>query len=129
MFDLMLGTIEYEIEKTTMDEEGYTFARKGLQVARKRYTNMTSLNLPTGKTAQDMSPVVEEIDEVAVAEDGETTPDSTDVKDKAEKMAVLKWKNPDGRILALRRLARQSGKDYEKRISETKGKKDVVWTP
>jgi len=90
---------------------------------------MTSLNLPTGKTADDMSPAAMETEEVALVDEAEAATDSTVEKDKAEKMAVLKWKNPDGRILAMRRMARDSGKEYEKRISETKGKRDVVWKP
>jgi hypothetical protein len=152
--------MEYEIEKTTMDEEGYTVARKGLGVARKRYTNMTSLNLPTGKTVGDMQEKGKGEDEAGngnAMEGGEVVrkdadgkgskmnhvddvvdviPDIKDKdtlkdthKDKEEKRAHLKWKSPDGRILALRKLARESGKEYEERISGTRGKKAVVWRP
>jgi hypothetical protein len=125
-----------------MDEEGYAIARKGLGVARKRYTNMTSLNLPTGKSAEDMKAddgskdKDKEVHSGGVVSEGEVdmststpTTDSTVLKDKAEKMAVLRWKHPDGRILALRRMAKESGKGYEDRIKETKGKQAVVWKP
>ena len=155
------GTMDYEIEKTTMDEEGYTVARKGLGVARKRYTNMTSLNLPTGKSVGDMKGKGEDSAGAGgkvgagmlkdgngktstntstttttttitrnVDEGVQVTLDNKEInKDKEEKRAHLKWKSPDGRILALRKLARESGKEYEERISGTKGKKAVVWRP
>jgi hypothetical protein len=126
-----IGTIEYEIEKTTMDEGGYSLARRGLQTARKKYTNMTSLNLPTGKTAEDMNLASLEPEEGVLVNVNETKPstDSIVEKEKEEKMAVTKWKTPDGRILALRRLAKASGKEYKERLLGTRGKEAVVWKP
>jgi hypothetical protein len=110
------GTIEYEIEKTPMTEEGYSIARQALALSRRKATNMTSLNLPTGKSASDMAKSPEEID-----------PEME--KENMEKQAVLKWKDPDHRIVAMRKMAQQSGRDYESRMAETKGKKPIVWTP
>lgn len=94
---------------------------------------MTSLNLPTGKTAEDMNLAAVEPEEGVLVNENENeikpSTDSTVEKEKEEKMAVTKWKNPDGRILALRRLAKASGKEYEERLLGTRGKEAVVWKP
>jgi hypothetical protein len=69
-----------------MDEEGYSLARRGLQTARKKYTNMTSLNLPTGKTAEDMNLAAVEPEEGVLVNENEIKPstDSTVEKEKEE---------------------------------------------
>lgn len=151
------GTMDYEIERTTSDEQGYSVARKGLGQARKRYSNMTSLNLPTGKSAGDMKEggggknvnannAARSVDEEVGVDSGDKDTNSEITKDALKntnndtttptttnheetKRAHLKWKSPDGRILALRKLARESGKEYEERIRGTRGKKAVVWRP
>lgn len=106
-------------------------------MARQKIKNMASLSLPTGKTKKDMelrvttSPTGSS-GQAATATEADL--DQTIDKSRLEILPVpsrpavyVKWKEPDGHILRMRAMARQSGKKYKQRLAGVKGRKPVVY--
>jgi hypothetical protein len=132
------GTVEYDLSKNHSTEAAFSQAEKDLQMARQKIKNMSSLSLPTGKTKQDMelrntSSPPGSLESAAPTTKGNTDDEPID-KSKLEILPVpsrpavfVKWKEPDGHILKMRAMAKQSGKKYTQRLAGVKGRKPVVY--
>ncbi|KAJ9116905.1 hypothetical protein QFC22_004562 [Naganishia vaughanmartiniae] len=131
-------TVEYELSKNHSKEAAFNLAEKELHSARQKIRRMASLSLPTGKTKEDMeirdtaSPT--ESPEGASTTTTEGDNDQPIDKSKLEILPVpsrpavyVKWKEPDGHILKMRALAKQSGRRYTQRLAGVKGRKPVVY--
>jgi hypothetical protein len=131
------------LSRNAADGAGMSAASTGYRRAVNRLVSMNTLNLPEGKTAKDMWAEEEARHQVedtgsAEASEGEIATvakgDETEGKVKGtiggiERLGRMAWRQPDGRILELRKEARESGEAYEERRRRWREGKEFSWLP
>lgn len=140
------GTIGYTITRSEIDPTAIAKARKGMELARKRHVAMSTLSLPSDKTAADMEEarkkrmeaLVSQAEALAKASESEgdkrapavpVLPEGVLPPHARDYTAIqpIQWRHASGYTLGIRRLARESGARYNQRMKGVKGKKPVVW--
>jgi hypothetical protein len=118
-----------------------------MELARKRHVAMSTLSLPSDKTAADMEKarkkrmeaLVSQAEGLAKASDSDSGAKGSTVQSALPEGVLpphandytavqpILWRRASGYTLGIRRLAKESGARYTQRMKGVKGKKPVVW--
>ena len=140
------GTIDYTITRSRITPAGIRESQHALKLARARHTAMSSLSLPSNKTAADMAlarqkraeALVEQAEGVYSAISGSKSPQEREAPSDGilpphgkqyAPTQKINWRPASPHTLKIRQLARESGRRYVQRMKAVRGKKPVVYFP
>ncbi len=125
------GTVDYTITQSPLTAKGFAAADVGQKSARKRHADMSTLALPTDKTAKDMALASKRREELISVGAVPISADTEGVLPAQGKTyapsQTVKWKRAGPHVLKIRRMARESGRRYQQRVGPSKGLRPVVW--